>query len=111
MIDPGKLKHRINIQGQSTEQDDFGAPIKDWSSVLTCWASIQAASSKEVYAASGYTSSLSHKIVIRYPSVAITSAMRVVYRDRVYQIQAAIDPDESREELQLMCLQRDNGTE
>ena len=110
MLDPGKLNRRITIQSPSTERDISGTPKKSWSDVLTTWASIRAATSREVYAVASFVSTLSHVITIRYRSgVTITHAMQVLYAGRKFEIQAVSDPDEGREQLQLLCLELNDG--
>lgn len=101
----GSLNRRIIIQKPSTEQDEFGQPTETWKTVLECWASITAASGKEVYATSGFVSQLSHVVVIRFPAVAIHSDMRVLYRGRTFSVQAVSDDDEGRVWLKLLCLE------
>ncbi|SEB40714.1 phage head closure protein [Terriglobus roseus] len=110
MLRAGSLNRRITIQSQATTQDAYGQQVNTWDDLLTCWASIKAVTSKEVYAASGYTSQVSHKITIRYPTVAISSKMRVLYETRLFHIQAINDPSEGREQLDLLCLEVDDGS-
>lgn len=106
-MNAGQLNRRIVVQSQATSQDSYGQQQQTWTEVLTCWASIKAATSREVYAAAGFVSQLSHVITIRYPATPITSAMRVLYGSRVFQVQAVVDPDESRVLMNLFCLERD----
>lgn len=106
-LDPGTLNRRITIKVPSTTQDGYGQEAQTWTDVVTCWASIKAATSREVYAAAGFVSQLSHIVTIRYTSAQITSAMRVSYDNRVLQVQAVVDPDESRVVLNIFCLERD----
>ena len=105
----GKLNRRITIQSPSTTTDAFGSPVATWTYVVTTWASIAAPTSKEVYAlGAGFTAQITHKIVIRYRE-GITSAMRIKYRSRIFQVQAVSDPNEDRVRLVLMCLERNEG--
>lgn len=108
MLEAGTLNRPIKIQSQSTAQDAYGQQTTTWNDVVTCWASIKAATSKEVYAASGFTSQITHKITIRYQDTPIRSNMRVAYRNRFFTIQAVSDADESRAQLALLCLEIDS---
>lgn len=108
-LDAGSLNRKITIQSQTTTQDVYGQPQQTWTDVLSTWASIKAATSKEVYAAAGFTSQISHKITIRFPRVTLRSNMRVMYRGRVFDVQAVTDPDEGRVQLDLLCLERNEG--
>lgn len=106
-MNAGQLNRRIAIQVSATSRDSTGQQQQTWTDVLTCWASIHAATSRDVYASGGFVSQLSHIITIRYTSTPITSAMRVLYGTRTFQVQAVTDPDESRVMLNLLCLERD----
>jgi SPP1 family predicted phage head-tail adaptor len=103
----GNLRRRIAILAQSTTKDSFGQPVDtDWTTVLSCWASIGAVTAKEVYALGpGFTSQVSHRVTVRFPSVAVTAGMRVSYESRLFTVQAVSDPTEDKRELDLMCLE------
>jgi len=91
----GDLNRRITLQSPSQVQDCYGQPTQDWTDMLTTWAAIRAATSKEVYAASSFVSQVSHIVTIRCrPGIA--AKQRILYRDRVFEIQAVSDPDEGR---------------
>lgn len=109
-LNAGSLNRRISIQSQSTSQDSFGGPLTTWTTILKTWASIRAATSKEVYAASGFTSQVTHSITLRYhPELTIRSAYRIDYAGRIFQIQTVSDPDEGRKQINLLCMELDEG--
>jgi SPP1 family predicted phage head-tail adaptor len=99
----GTLNRRIIIQAPSTVQDASGQPTDAWTNLLTTWANLRAVTGKEVYASSGFVSELTHVVTIRYPSVTVNSTMRVLYDSRIFQIQAVIDPNEDRKQIDLLC--------
>jgi SPP1 family predicted phage head-tail adaptor len=102
----GELNRRISIEAPSTATDSYGQPAQTWMTLLSTWACIRAITSREVYAlGAGFTSQVSHKIVLRFTPTTITTAMRVAYRDRTFVIQAISDPDEDRRELNLIVLE------
>jgi SPP1 family predicted phage head-tail adaptor len=70
-------------------------------------ASINAVTSKEVYAlGAGFTSQVTHKVTVRFnPTLCIEAGYRILFRDRMFLVQAVSDPDESRARLSLMCLE------
>lgn len=108
-LDSGDLNRRITLQTPSTSQDEYGQPTDDWQDFVTTWAKISKITSRELYALGpGFTAAVTHTIVIRYRS-DVTSAMRINYRGRIFQIQAVADPDESRVKLELTCLEVDEG--
>jgi SPP1 family predicted phage head-tail adaptor len=117
-MNAGTLNRRITIQQRSQAQDEFGQPTDSWTDFVSTWAGIRAATSKEVYAASGFTSQVTHVITIRYRKEVVTgvsatetvnSSQRVVYQNRVFQIQAVTDPDEGKVWLNLLCIEIADG--
>ena len=114
-LQAGKLRHRVEIVQPSGVQDSFGGVTQDptlWTSVLTCWASIEAQSGRDQLAANQFAAVTSHKITIRDPrSVAITNAMYVWFKKRTFQIAAVLNPDERNKMLYLMVLEINNSTE
>ena len=110
MPSAGLLNRRVNIQRPSTTRDEFGQPTQDWTDVFKTWAGIRAATSREVFAASGFTSEVSHVVTLRYrPRTPILSSYRVLYEGRVFEIQAVADPTENKEQLNLLCRERNDG--
>lgn len=106
----GLLNRRITIQSPSATQDEYGQLTPQWDDLIHTWASIRAATSKEVFAASGFTSEVSHIITIRYrPAVTIRSKYRALFNGRVFNIQTVTDPDESKAQLKLLCLEINDG--
>lgn len=104
----GQLRRPITITTPSITSDAFGQPTTTgWTTLLSTWASIHAASSKDVYSlGAGFTSQISHKIVVRYhPSITIPAGAQILYDGRTFIVQAVTDPDEQMVQLHLMCLE------
>lgn len=101
----GSLNRRVAILAPSVTQDASGQQTSTYTALYECWASIRIATGKEVYAASGFVSQLSHIVTLRYPAVTITPGCKVAYEARTFRIQAVSDPDEGRKQLNLLCLE------
>lgn len=106
MIDPGKMRHRITFQSFTGEQDEFGDPLQasddNWKDEATLWAAIDPISGKEFYAAEQSQSEITHKVRCRYRA-GLTTAMRIKYGKRIFQIISVIDWEERHESLLIMC--------
>ena len=106
MIDPGKMRHRITFQTFTGEQDAYGDPLQaddsNWKDTATLWAAIDPISGREFYAAEQSQSEVSHKVRCRYRS-SLTTAMRIKYGKRIFQIISIIDWEERHESLLIMC--------
>lgn len=101
-MDPGKLKHRITLKQNNPTQDSEGVMIEAWVDLATIWAAVEPLQGRELLAAQAIAAEVTTRIRIRYRQ-GITPAMRVLYRDRIFDIQVPIDPEEKHQELQLMC--------
>ena len=101
-LDSSTLRRRITVQSRATTIDSFGQQVITWIDMMTCWASIEPLTGKELMAAQAVSAELSHTVTVRYRT-AITAAMRVIYQGRVFNIQSATDPDTAHVALQLLC--------
>lgn len=101
----GKLRNRITVQRlKSSATADAGGHIDEsldanWEAYWTCWSNIIPRSSREFFGADRVQAETTHQIEIRYCSdaVGITSAMRVKYGTRTFNILSEpYDVDERR---------------
>jgi SPP1 family predicted phage head-tail adaptor len=111
MIAAGCLRHRIVIQQNSGAVDaEFGSQTDVWTTVRGTWADISTVTGREVYALGpGFTAQVTHRITIRWTPQVIRSGMRVIYGGRMFVVQSVSDPDERRQQLNLMCLELNEG--
>lgn len=103
----GDLRHRITFQVPSTTENEIGEEIPVYNDFKTVWASIEPLSGKEYLEANKESNEITHRIRIRYTQ-GITNDMRIVYKNRVFDIQSIINVNERNKELQIMCIERLN---
>lgn len=96
-MDPGKLNHRITFQIQNLDSEE-----EEWNDIVTTCASINPISGREYYQAETINSDLTHKVRLRYRK-GITPDMRILYKDRIFNIVSVINEYEKNAILQLMC--------
>lgn len=120
-MQPGKLRHRVNIQAKSPSQDDYGEPIDEWVNV---WenvpAQIEDLSGREYWAAQQIQAEINTEITIRWRK-GITAMHRIVHQTSdqramsppemtIYDIASPPVVDETgRREIKLMCINRSNA--
>ena len=106
MIDPGKMRHRITFQVFTGEQDSFGDPLQaddsNWKDKVSLWAAIDDLRGRKFYAAGQDQSEVTHKVFCRYYP-GLTTAMRIKYGKRTFQIGSIIDWEERHERLTITC--------
>ena len=105
------MRQRITIQQNQRTKDGVGQYLNEWFDVATVWARLTAANGKEIFAASGFTSQVSHIARIRFdPSLTVSAGMRVLYDGRAFDVTSAADIDGLRQTLSVTLLQRGDGT-
>jgi SPP1 family predicted phage head-tail adaptor len=97
-----KLNRLVTVQYLEAGQDQAGQPVDTWAEFATVWASIEDLTGREFQAAQATQNGTSTRIRIRYRE-GIEAQMRVVQGAHVYDIQAVLDRDGRKTELQLMC--------
>lgn len=101
-MDIGKLRHRITIQRQVNEVNDYGAPVTIWKNVATVWADIRPLSGREYFSAQQVQSEVTTQIWIRYHQ-GIVPTMRIKFGKRLFAIVSVINAQERNITLQLLC--------
>jgi SPP1 family predicted phage head-tail adaptor len=112
-IESGALRHRVTIVALASGNQDStgGFSLGDYSPVLECWAEIRTASGSEALGAGAEVSTVQKFVTIRYPDVAITAAMQVVFGSRKFQIVSVENPDERPKKLVLRCIEINDSRE
>lgn len=101
-----RLRHRVTIQAVARNLDGQGGYDEFWTSESTVPAEVTPLKNWERMQAMQANSYRTHKVLIRYRP-AFTSAKRLVYRGRVYDIKEVIDLEERRQWLQIVCAEAD----
>lgn len=100
----GKLRERVTVERMTRTPDGFGGATVSWIEVATCRAEVISFKGRE-HARDGRAETRApYRVVTRYRE-DVTSAMRIRWRDRLLDIQSAIDPDGERRWLALDCIE------
>ncbi|WP_211475070.1 phage head closure protein [Collimonas humicola] len=98
----GQLRHKTAIQSPPSGQDDDGNPRTEWWTVCQPYAKKEDLSGRELFAAQAAQSEVTTRFRIRYRT-GLGSKMRLVCDGVIYNIEAVLDRDGRKRELQLMC--------
>lgn len=99
----GTLRHKVIIQGlQSTTDSEFGGLVSEWSEIATVWASVEPLHGRELVAAQSVAAETTTKITMRYRS-DITTANRITFDGKFYNLLSIIDPQLRHRELIIMA--------
>ena len=105
-----RLRHRLVLQQEVRTPDESGGFTREWQDVAALWAEViplggsesrQNMASKEFFMAGQLQAQVSHRVLLRYRD-GVTTAMRLVFGERVFNIRSVISPHEGREQLELL---------
>jgi SPP1 family predicted phage head-tail adaptor len=109
----GDLRKRITFQTRGTATDTFGAQTPTWSDLFTTWASIDALTAREIFAAQAVNSEVTHTIIVRYTASLsvpkVVAAMRILYSGRIFNIAGMNNVDERNRTIQLTAAESMNN--
>ena len=89
------MDRRIVIEQSTETTDSYNQAIKTWSILATVWAQVEDKSGSEGYQAEQLTTVRSTVFTIRYKA-GIEERMRILYRNRYYDIHSIKAPDRDR---------------
>lgn len=98
----GPLRKRVTFQSPKAGRDAFGQPLVGWDDVATVWASVEPVSGRELLAAQQMQGEVTHRIRLRY-LVGITTATRILFGARVFDIQSTINAREAGASLEILA--------
>lgn len=98
----GQLNRRVTIQQLVAGQDEIGQLVQTWSTLATVWADVRYLNGLETIKADATTSIAKASIRIRRRT-DVTAGMRVTLGATVFNINAVLPDEESRERLDMAC--------
>lgn len=97
-INPGAMREQVMIQSRSTSQDSSGDPLLVWTTFATVRAEVVRTPGKEVFSALERLARVPTLFRLRFLA-GVEPSMRLLCRNRVFNITSAIDPTGRDEEL------------
>lgn len=108
MISAGELTERITIEQSTATQNEVGETTLTWATFATVWAKVQSLAGREAERYAEVVGFSGHKVTIR-KLAGITSAMRVIYRNRTLEI-GAINEFDRIWYLEIICTEKTPAT-
>lgn len=97
-----RLRQRIEFQSPNDAPDGAGGVTRGWQHHAYAWAEMRAIAGKEMLDNEQLQSPVTHRIAIRYRD-DITTAMRVVYDSRVFNVRSVVNRAEKSAFLELLA--------
>ena len=101
----GELKHLVSLQKRSVTRGAAGEVVETWATIGTAWAAMKPLKGREYFAAKQVQAETTHEITIRYRS-DMGPLDRITYKNRVFDIQTAINSMEQDRWLILICAEK-----
>ena len=100
------LRHKVRFQELGTDTDDFGEPSSEWEDIEQPYQYVQIIplNGSEKYQSKHLNAEVNHKIRMRYRA-GLNSSMRVVYGERIFEIDAVLNVYERDRELHIMVVE------
>ncbi len=104
----GDLTKRVSLQRKSSCDGSAGQPIGiTWPELARIWAGIEPLTAQQRVVAQAIHPDVSHRITVRYrPDFAnplLVTALRIVYKDRVFSILGALNVSERNIQIDLVA--------
>jgi SPP1 family predicted phage head-tail adaptor len=101
----GQMRHRVTLQYPAKVPDGQGGTTDTWTDTATVWAGIFPMSGNEVIRAKQAQTQITLKVRIWYRT-DVTPAWRVVFGNRVFDIDTIINREEKNVVLELLCSEK-----
>lgn len=98
----GRLKDRIIIQALIMTKNAYGEPNEHWVEFKSVWAEVTPLVGRKYYDALQNNSEITTEIRIRYIK-DISTKMRILEGDEIYDIKSIINIKNANKEMTLMC--------
>ncbi len=97
----GRLRHIGSIEEYVETKDDLGGYSKAWTEYTKVWCAIHPLRGDEKYVSAEKHATATHQVTIRYKS-GINPKMRLISRDRTFEIISVINVGERDKMMQLI---------
>lgn len=96
----GALRHRVTLQRRATAPDGAGGGVLTWHDIARVWGRVKPLRGMERHASEQTQSPVSHEITVRYRE-DLTTAMRILWGGRTFNIRSALNKDERKRYLTI----------
>jgi SPP1 family predicted phage head-tail adaptor len=101
----GKLRNRVTIQKRIETTDSEGRTSETWIPLGSAWVAIEPTTATEPGVAEQPEAQIIHRVTVRFRK-DLDHNSRLLYGDRVLDVQSAPNVLESNREIDLLCIER-----
>ena len=104
-----QMNKRVTVQTITRTSDNQGGFTEDWTNTKQIWAKIEPIKAYEKFQTMQMATPASHRVTIRYYR-NLTTANRLLYDRRIFDIKEIINLDEDNSFMRLACMENQDGT-
>lgn len=102
----GKFRNKIDIQELNPDGvNENGYPVETWQTKHSLWANIKTVKGNETISASSELNTDTYRFIVRYTS-GLHAKMRVIFKGRIFDVQAILNDDEMLNTQTIVALAR-----
>jgi SPP1 family predicted phage head-tail adaptor len=101
-LDAGLLRDRLDLERPEGVPDGQGGSTRSFAPVTGLWGCVEPVTARSDEVAGAIETTVTHRITLRYRD-DIHAGMRLRRRDRAFEIESWLDPDETRRFLRCFC--------
>lgn len=98
----GKMRYPLQLQTASYTADSGGGSATTWTTTATIYGDINPVRAEEKYRQGQVQESVTHEVYVRYRA-GLTTANRLVYDNRTFNVKGVINVDERKRFMKLNC--------
>lgn len=106
-MEAGKLFQEVTIQQRGSNANSIGESVADWSLYKAVYAEVVNLSGNELVQAQQVNSFINSRVRVRVDS-GIRADMRILFKNRFYNIIFVNEVDERNEEMILLCKRQES---
>ena len=103
----GRRDRRISLQTFTEPADDFGQPVKTWTTSVTLWANVKPMRGAERFSGQQEIANADTVFTVtNYAALSVTTEMRVLYNSEYYDITSVIGVGVRDRDLEIYATRR-----
>ena len=106
----GKYRNKIEVQEFTESVNENGYPVEEWTTKHSLWSNIKTVKGSETVSASSELNTDTYRFIVRYTN-GLHAKMRVLFKGRIFDIQAILNDDETLKTQTIIAIarNRDDG--
>lgn len=104
----GKYRNKIEIQEFAESVNENGYPVEEWVTKCFLWTNIKTVKGSETISASSELNTDTYRFIVRYTK-GLHAKMRVLFKGRIFDIQAILNDDEMLDTQTIIAIARNRA--